>query len=65
MNTYIVIIEDIYDKSKTKKIEIKDSTVHLAHKAGLKKTNALREEIVKITKDGRAVYTLKSGFFEE
>lgn len=65
MNTYTVIIEDIYDKSKTKKIQLSESNAFLAHKQGLKDTNALREEIVKITKDGRTVYALKSGFMEE
>jgi hypothetical protein len=64
MNSYELLIEDIYDKSKNKKIGVYQSSVQLAHKDGLKHVNALREEISRITLKGRTVYTFKSGFLD-
>jgi hypothetical protein len=65
MNTYSVVIEDVYDKTKTSKIQVQDTNVFLAHKQGLYQTNALREEIVKIISKGKTVFTLKGGFCED
>ena len=64
MNRYEIYIEDIYNK-EDKKIILDEINVYKAHKMGLKNTNALREEIVKIIKDGKVVYTFKNGFNEE
>ena len=64
MNTYSVIIEDIYDKTKCKKIQVKDSNAILAHKQSLDQVNALREEIIKIISNGKVVFSLKGGFCE-
>lgn len=65
MNNYDVHIEDIYDRNINKKISIRDINVYMAHKKGLKSTNALREEISRICTDGKVVYTFKNGFSEE
>jgi len=65
MNKYEITIEDIYDSKKAKKIALEGINVYMVHKQGLKHTNALREEISKITLNGRVVYTFKSGFSEE
>ena len=65
MNRYEVVIEDIYEKSKTKKVNIDAINVQQAHKTVLlSQTNALREEISKITSNGNTVYTFRSGFSE-
>lgn len=63
MKTYNIIIQDIYEKGKYKEITIKAINPQLAHKAGLKHTNALREEIslIKDSKDS-IVFTYKEGF---
>ena len=65
MNSYDLIIDDIYSRENSKKITLKAINVYIAHKEGLKQTNALREEISKITKNGNTVFTFKSGFSEE
>jgi hypothetical protein len=65
MNKYDIYIEDIFDRSKTKQVSILSTNVYLAHKEGLKSTNAIREEISKIIKSGNVVFTFKNGFSEE
>lgn len=65
MNKYDLLIEDIYNRENNKKINVQAINVYSAHKEGLKNTNALREEISKITKNGNVVYTFKNGFSEE
>jgi hypothetical protein len=65
MNKYEVHIEDIYNKEGSKKLFVEDINVYRAHKKGLNSTNALREEISRIIKDGKTVYTFKNGFCEE
>lgn len=65
MNKYEVQIEDIYNNGTVKKIYVEDINVYQAHKKGLNNVNALREEISRITKDGKTVYTFKNGFNEE
>lgn len=65
MNKYEIYIDDIFEKKRNKHIEVEASNVYLAHKQGLDHTNALREEITKITRNGELLYTFKNGFFEE
>jgi hypothetical protein len=65
MKRYEVYIEDIYNKEKSKKMIIDSFNAFEAHKNGLKYTNALREEITKITTNSVTVYNFKSGFNEE
>lgn len=65
MKKYEVVIEDIYEKGKTKKINIDAINAQLAHKNGLKHTNALREEISKVIHEGKTVFSFKSGFSED
>jgi hypothetical protein len=64
MNTYSVTVEDIYDKSREKKFQVRERNAILAHKASLSNTNALREEITKIISSGKLVYSMKDGFSE-
>ena len=65
MKRYEVVIEDIYEKGSSKKMHIDAINAQLAHKQGLKQTNALREEISKIFHDGKPVYSFKGGFLED
>jgi hypothetical protein len=65
MKQYELLIEDIYDRNKNKRITVKDVNVYMAHKSGLKYTNALREEISRINSGDRTVFTFKTGFQEE
>jgi hypothetical protein len=65
MNTYSVIIEDIYDKNKCRKIQVKEINAVSAHKWCLDQVNALREEIVRIISNGKVVFSLKNGFCED
>jgi hypothetical protein len=65
MNKYTVFIEDIFNKNINKSYNINEINVYAAHKQGLKNTNALREEISKIIRDEKIVYTFKNGFCEE
>lgn len=65
MNKYDIYIEDIFDRSKSKQVSVQSTNVYLAHKEGLKNTNAIREEISKIIKSGNVVFTFKNGFSEE
>lgn len=65
MSIYELTIEDVYDKNKKKVILLKDTDVFQAHKEGLKSVNAIREEITKIQRNGRTIFTYRSGFFEE
>lgn len=65
MKSYEVIVEDIYDKNKSKKVKLDAVNVYLAHKDGLKHANALREEISKIICKGKIVFTYSSGFSED
>ena len=64
MNTYSVIVEDIYDKTKCRKIQVKNTNAIAAHKQSLDQVNALREEIVRVINNGKIVFSLKSGFCE-
>lgn len=64
MNIYDVVVEDIYDKSNTKKFSVSQPNAKLAHKHGLKYCNALREEISKITLKGKVLFSLKAGFLD-
>ena len=65
MSKYDITVSDIYDKGKSKKISLNAPNVQNAHKQGLRYTNALREEILKIMQNDRLVYTFRSGFTEE
>jgi len=65
MNKYEIYIEDIYNKGKTKKVEVESINVYLAHKKGLKFANALREEISRIVTNDKTVFTFKNGFSDE
>jgi hypothetical protein len=65
MNRYDITISDIYEKGKSKKISIDATNVYSAHKQGLRHTNALREEILKIMREDNLVYSFKNGFSEE
>jgi len=64
MNKYDLLIEDVYDRSKTRNVTIHQLNAHLAHKDGLNHCNALREEIAKITSRGKVIYALRAGFLE-
>jgi hypothetical protein len=64
MKQYSLIIQDIYEKEKQKNIRVKTTNAQLAHKEGLKHTNALREEIALIREDKNIVYTYRDGFLE-
>ena len=63
MKQYSVIVQDIYEKEKQKHITVEAVNAQLAHKQGLRNTNALREEIALI-KDQKnsVVYTYRDGF---
>lgn len=63
MKTYNLIIQDVYEREKQKHINVKAANSQLAHKEGLKHTNALREEIA-IVRDNNnnIVFTYKDGF---
>jgi hypothetical protein len=65
MKTYTVIVEDIFDKKKSKKFTLQDINVFMVHKNSLKNVNALREEVSRIICDDKVVYTFKDGFKEE
>jgi hypothetical protein len=65
MNKYEVTVEDVYDKNKTKKFIMGGHNVYEAHKSALTSVNAIREEISKMTKNGRTVFTFRNGFSEE
>jgi hypothetical protein len=65
MNSYNVVIQDIYEKEKQKHVSVSAQNAQLAHKAGLRHTSALREEI-SLVKDSKnnVVFTFKDGFVE-
>lgn len=65
MNKYEIYISDIYEKEKNKKMALEAINVYEAHKKGLKYTNSIREEILKILSNNGVVYTFKNGFNEE
>lgn len=65
MNKYTVFIEDIFNKGINKNYTVYDINAYNAHKQSLKYANALREEISKILRDDKVVYTFKNGFCEE
>lgn len=65
MSKYEITVSDIYEKGKSKKINIDAANVYIAHKQGLKHANALREEILKIMQGDKMVYSFKNGFSEE
>jgi len=63
MKTYNIIVQDIYERHRQKHIVVEDVSPQLAHKAGLKHTNALREEISIIKdKNNNVVFNFKDGF---
>lgn len=65
MKTYNVIIQDIYEKDKQKFVKVNAINSQIAHKEGLKDTNALREEIALIKdSSNNTVYTFRDGFFD-
>ena len=63
MDNFNISIQDIYEKNSQKNITVRALNSQLAHKEGLKSTNALREEIA-IIRDGKKniVFTYKDGF---
>jgi nicotinic acid phosphoribosyltransferase len=65
MDTYSLTIQDIYEKEKQKHISVQARNAQLAHKEGLKQTNALREEIALIRNKKNIVFTFKDGFLSE
>lgn len=65
MNTYNITIQDIYERGKQKHFVIEELNPQLAHKSGLKYTNALREEILLIRDNtNKIVFNFKDGFFD-
>jgi hypothetical protein len=65
MNSYNIIIQDIYEKEKQKHINVKALNPQLAHKGGLKNCNALREEIALIRDSNNSiVFSFRDGFVE-
>jgi ABC-type transport system involved in cytochrome c biogenesis ATPase subunit len=63
MKKYNVIVQDIYERNKQKHITIQAVDHYLAHKNGLKHTNALREEIAIIRDQNNSiVFSYKDGF---
>lgn len=65
MKHYNLIVQDIYEKEKQKHISVDARNSQLAHKEGLKQTNALREEIAIIRDNANnIVYTYRDGFVE-
>lgn len=63
MKTYNVTVQDIYEKGRNKDVVIKAINSQLAHKAGLRHTNALREEISLIRDiNDNVVFTYRDGF---
>jgi hypothetical protein len=65
MNSYSLIIQDIYEKENQKHISLEAKNAQLAHKAGLKYTNSLREEIALIRDSKNSiVFTFRDGFVD-
>lgn len=64
MSTYSITVEDIYDRNKNKKLMIRESNAMLAHRRALCEVSALREDVIRITNNGRVVFSLKDGFCE-
>jgi hypothetical protein len=65
MNSYNITIQDIYEKNKQKYFVIEEINTQLAHKAGLKYTNALREEISLIRDcNNNIVFSFRDGFID-
>lgn len=65
MNTYNIVVQDIYEKEKQKHVAVVAQNAQLAHKNGLRHTNALREEISLIRdKQNNVVFTYRDGFVE-
>lgn len=63
MKAYNVTVQDIYEKNKQKHLVIEETNPQLAHKAGLRFTNAIREEISLIKdRSNNVVFTFKDGF---
>jgi hypothetical protein len=63
MKSYNIIVQDIYEKNKQKHFVVEGINPQLAHKAGLRHTNALREEISLIKdKSNNVVFTFRDGF---
>ena len=65
MKSYRLAIQDIYEKNRYKEVAVRAINSQLAHKEGLKQTNALREEIALIKDNNdRVVFTFKDGFVD-
>lgn len=65
MKQYNVIVQDIYEKEKQKHLTVEALNAQLAHKTGLRSTNALREEIALIRdQKNSVVYTYRDGFID-
>lgn len=65
MNSYNLIVQDIYERDRQKHIAVKACNSQLAHKEGLRHTNALREEIAIIRDNSNnIVFTYKDGFLD-
>ena len=65
MKTYNITVQDIYEKNRYKEVKIRELNPQLAHKAGLRHTNALREEISVIRDvNDSVVFTYRDGFKE-
>lgn len=65
MKSYRLVVQDIYEKSRYKEVAVRADNSQLAHKEGLKHTNALREEIALIKDNNeKVVFTFKDGFVD-
>jgi len=66
METFTVVIKNVYAADKSRNVKIKAEDTWLAHKLSNENYNQLREDIVSI-KDSRGteVYNLEKGFIFE
>lgn len=66
METFTVVIKNVYVPDKSRSIKIKAEDTWLAHKNSNEYYNQLREDVISI-KDSRGaeVYNIEKGFFFE
>lgn len=66
METFTVVIRNVYATDKTRSIKVRAEDHYLAHKLGCDESNQLREDIISI-KDSRKteVYNIEKGFLFE
>lgn len=66
METFTVVIRNVYATDKTRSVKIRAEDHYLAHKLGCEESNQLREDIITI-KDSRKteVYNIEKGFLFE